>query len=98
MFSGELDDTRTRRQKQLDHERTLPKQQEMFSQREMAQFGVNPHPLLPLSENTRLLLISEDPRTPEEIERDLEEAARELTYPMFEGSDANPAGIPAADD
>lgn len=60
MFTGELDDTRTRRQKKLDQQRDQLHQQEMFSQRDLAQFGVNPRPLLPLSPNTKLLLIPED--------------------------------------
>ncbi|MEW6578916.1 MAG: hypothetical protein AB1435_06940, partial [Chloroflexota bacterium] len=82
MFSGELVDTRTRRQKKLDREREQPKQMEMFSQRDVAQFGVNAHPLLPLSPNTKLLLIPEDPRTEEEMERDLQRAAEQQTYRM----------------
>jgi len=56
----------------------------MFSQRDVAQFGVNAHPLLPLSPNTKLLLIPEDPRTDEEIERDIQRAAEEQTRPMFD--------------
>jgi hypothetical protein len=83
MFTGDLDDTRTRRQKRLDYEREQPKQQEMFSQRELAQFGVRAHPLIPLSPYTRLVLISEDPRTPEEIERDAQLDAEQNTARMF---------------
>lgn len=86
MFSGEYDDNRTRRQKNQDRQRELPQQTEMFSQREIAQFGVNAHPLLPLSPNTRLILIPEDPRTEEEIERDTQKAAEELTYNLFADS------------
>ncbi|GAB4574717.1 MAG: hypothetical protein Kow0077_22680 [Anaerolineae bacterium] len=84
MFSGELVDNRTRRQKKQDKERTQPQQMEMFSSREVAQFGVNPRPLIPLSPNTRLLLIPEDPRTEEEIEQDRQRAAQEQTYQMFD--------------
>ena len=84
MFTGDLVDNRTRRQKQLDRQQERPKQLEMFSSREVAQFGVNAHPLLPLSPNMKLLLISEDPRTEEEIERDRERAAEEQTYQMFD--------------
>jgi len=84
MFSGELVDNRTRRQKKQDKERTQPRQMEMFSSREVAQFGVNPRPLIPLSPNTRLLLIPEDPRTEEEIEHDRQRAAQEQTYQMFD--------------
>lgn len=83
MFSGELDDTRTRRQKQLDRERQQPRQIEMFSQRDVAQFGVNAHPLLPLSPNTKLGLIFEDPRTGEQIEQDRQRAAQERTHQLF---------------
>jgi hypothetical protein len=90
MFSGELVDTRTRRQKKLDREREQPKQMEMFSQRDVAQFGVNAHPLLPLSPNTKLLLIPEDPRTEEEMERDLQRAAEQQTYRMFETPPLSP--------
>ena len=88
MFSGELDDNRTRRQKKQAHERQQPKQTEMFSSREIAQFGVNAHPLMSFPSNTSLLLISEDPRTAEEKERDLQRAAEEQTYQMFNGPPA----------
>lgn len=90
MFTGEWDDTRTRRQKRLDREREQPKPLEMFSPREIAQFGVKAHPLMPLLANTKLLLISEDPRTPEEIERDTQLAAEENTKPMFETKGNSP--------
>ena len=89
MFTGELDDTRTRNQKKLDREREQPKQTEMFSQREIAQFGVKANPLMPLSPNTKLVLISEDPRTPEEIEQDIQRAAEEKTHQMFEDDSAS---------
>lgn len=86
MFTGELVDTRTPRQKQLDKEREQPKQTEMFSQREIAQFGVNPRPLLPISPKTKLGLIFEDHRTEEEKEQDRQREAEERTYKMFDGS------------
>lgn len=54
MFSGELIDTRTRRQKKVDREREQSKQTEMFSRRDVAQFGVNTQPQLLLSPDTRL--------------------------------------------
>lgn len=95
MFTGELVDNRTRQQKRLDVEREQPKQIEMFSQREIAQFGVNPHPLLPLSSTTKLLLIPEDPRTEEEIEQDRQREALKQTYQMFpEPGFAGEAGQP----
>lgn len=93
MFTGEPVDNRTRKQKKQDKERGQPKQTEMFSQREIAQFGVNPRPLLPLSPNTKLLLIPEDPRTDEEIEQDRQRAAQKQTYQMF----AEPAPINETD-
>ncbi len=82
MFTGEFVDTRTRRQKEQDRARELPLQNEMFSQRDIAQFGVTATPLLPLSPHTRLMLIQEDPRTPEEQERDLERQAQARTRPL----------------
>lgn len=83
MFSGDLVDNRTRQQKKQDKVREQPKQTEMFSQREIAQFGVNPRPLMPLSPNTRLLLIPEDPRTEEEMEQDRQREAQKRTARMF---------------
>lgn len=81
LFTGELVDNRTRAQKQQDKQRGLPQQTEMFSQRELAQY-VNPHPIMDVSPGF-LVLISEDPRTPEEKERDLQRAAERETYPLF---------------
>ena len=83
MFSGELVDTRTRRQRKLDRERDLPRQIEMFCQRDVAQFGVKANPTMPLSGNVKLLLIPEDPRTEEEIERDIQREAERRTVAMF---------------
>jgi len=90
IFSGELVDTRSAAQKRRDLEALQPRQMEMFSQRDVAQFGVNAHPLLPLSPNTKLLLIPEDPRTEEEMERDLQRAAEQQTYRMFETPPLSP--------
>jgi len=83
MFSEELVDTRTRTQKKRDRERTKPQQAEMFPARELAQFGVNPRPLIELSPHTKLTLWREDPRTEEEIERDRQRAIEEQTHQMF---------------
>jgi hypothetical protein len=82
MFSGEFVDRRTASQKKADKERNDWKQMEMFSQRDLAQFGVSAHPVMDVSPG-RLVLISEDPRTPEEKERDLRRAAEAKTRPMF---------------
>jgi len=83
LFTGEAEDRRTRKQRQTDRQRALPQQLEMFSQRDIAQFGVKANPHIPLSGNVKLLLIPEDPRTPEEVERDLQRAAERNTRPMF---------------
>jgi len=91
MFSGDLVDNRTRQQKQQDKARAQPQQIEMFAQRELAQFGVNPRPLMPLSPNTRLLLFAQDPRTSEQIEQDSQQEAQERTARMF----AEPISVPA---
>lgn len=84
MFSGKLVDNRTRTQRHHDRARHQPQQQLMFSQREMAQFGVNSTPLLALSPDMSLPLIAEDPRTEEQIEADRERQARENTKPLFD--------------
>jgi hypothetical protein len=54
----------------------------MFTQREMAQFGVDAHPKLPLSPNTKLELMMEDPRTDEEKAQDLQRQIEQHTYPL----------------
>jgi hypothetical protein len=88
MFSGEWVDNRTRRQKQQDEERErrrwYAQQMAMFSQRDLAQFGVEAHPHMPLSDHTRLVLEPEDPRTPEEKEEALQRQAEQQTQPMFD--------------
>jgi hypothetical protein len=89
LFTGELVDNRTQQQKAYARQLSDPQQTLMFSQRDMAQFGVNPRPLFPLSPRTKLVLISEDPRTEEEVERDLVREAEALTTPLF-GATAEP--------
>jgi hypothetical protein len=66
----------------------------MFSQREIAQFGVNPRPLFPLAPGTKLVLIREDPRTEEEIERDLLREANDNTIPLFTSPAENGSETP----
>lgn len=83
LFTGEPEDRRTRKQRQADRQRALPQQLEMFSQRDIAQFRVKANPHIPLSGNVKLLLIPEDPRTPGEVERDLQRQAERNTRPMF---------------
>jgi len=85
LFTGEAEDRRTRKQRQADRQRELPQQLEMFSQRDIAQFGVKANPTIPLSGNVKLLLIPEDHRTPEEVERDIQREAERNTYRMFSG-------------
>lgn len=83
MFSGQLVDNRTTQQKQQDKERWRNlKQMEMFSQKEIAQFGVSARPVMPLSPG-KLVLISQDPRTEEEIEQDRLQQAEALTSDLF---------------
>ena len=95
MFTGKLVDARTRTQKKRDAEREKPQTMLMFSQREIAQVGVNPHPKFPLSPHTSLALIRQDIRTPEQIERDRQRQVETLMKPMFdaeepiEGTDIN---------
>lgn len=88
LFTGQAVDARTRTQRQIDKEQENPQQIEMFAQREIAQFGVRANPHLPLSEHTKLVLIREDPRTEEEIERDGLREAERLTGQLF--SDCSP--------
>jgi DNA-directed RNA polymerase specialized sigma24 family protein len=83
MFTGELVDNRTRQQKKRDKEREAPQQMLMFSQREIAQFGVNPHPKISLSPHTSLRLIRPDYRSPTQIEADRERQALKLNHKLF---------------
>lgn len=87
LFTGDLVDNRTSTQRRADRQRECPQQTEMFPQREVALFGVRAHPQMSLSPHTKLVLIAEDPRTPEEIERDIQREAEALTTPMFSSSE-----------
>ena len=86
MFSGELVDTRTRKQKKREKESQKPVQAEMFSQREMAQFGVRANPQIPISPKTRIELALQDLRSEAEKEeaRKLEIERRSYRLPGFE--------------
>ena len=92
MFSGELVDTRTRKQKKQEAERQGPIQAEMFSQREMAQFGVRANPQIPISPKTRIELALQDMRTIEEREeaRRIEIEKRSYRLPGLEDEKASP--------
>jgi hypothetical protein len=82
MFTGDLVDNRTRQQKKRARDLHQPRQVEMFSQREMAQFGVRARPKLPIAPKTHIELAIEDPRTDEEKKRDLRREIERRTYPL----------------
>ena len=86
MFSGELVDTRTRKQKKREAELKKPTQTEMFSQRELAQFGVRANPQIPISPKTRIELALQDMRSKEDKEaaRQQEIEKRSYRLPGFE--------------
>ena len=84
LFTGTLVDNRTPSQKRNDRQRQKPKQDFLFSQRDMAQFGVNPKPLFSLSPNTSFVLLREDPRTDVEKARDLQQEAEARNTRLFE--------------
>lgn len=88
MFTGALVDNRTAEQKRRDSEVQTPTQLLMFSQRDIGQM-VNPYPRMDVSPG-RLALIAEDPRTPEQIDRDLELKAQQLTTTLFPPEAAAP--------
>ena len=94
MFSGELIDTRTRKQKKREAERGKPVQTEMFSQRELAQFGVRANPQIPISPKTRIELALQDLRSEEEKEeaRRREIERRSYRLPGFEDAVAQSSG------
>ncbi len=84
LFTGELVDNRSAKQRRSDKEAEEPKQGMMFSQRDMAQFGVEAHPKIPLSDHTTLGLLFEDHRTEEERAADIQRQALENNLRMFE--------------
>jgi hypothetical protein len=84
MFSGDLVDTRTQKQKKTATEQERPRQTEMFSQREMAQFGVNPRPQIPISPKTHIELALQDMRTEEEKAEAIQKEAEKRNYRLFD--------------
>jgi hypothetical protein len=92
MFSGALVDNRTAAQKRLDREHQQPTQTEMFRQREIAQFGVRSRPQMSLSPMTKLVLVKEDPRTPEQVEHDLMKEAEANTLKLFDNGSEGKVG------
>ena len=87
LFTGELVDTRTRKQKKTAAEQEKPRQTEMFSQREMAQFGVNPRPQIPISPKTRIELALQDMQTEEEKADAIQKEAEKRNYRLFDDVD-----------
>jgi len=90
-FDGELKDNRTSTQKQTARRANGWQQSPMFSQREVAQFGVRARPQMSAigrnGKPLRMVLEMEDPRTEEERELAQQRAAEEMTYSLF-GADA----------
>lgn len=84
LFTGELVDNRSAKQRRSDKEKERPQQTMMFSQRDMAQFGVDAHPKIPLSDHTTLGLLFEDHRTEEEKAADIQRQALEHNFMLFE--------------
>ena len=92
MFNDELVDNRTAKQKrrdtrlerQAEKEASLPPP--LFSGSEIIQFGVTKvNPALPFAPASALIgLKPEDNRTQEETEHEIQRAAEERTYKMFE--------------
>ena len=80
MFSGELVDTRTRKQKKREKESKKPVQTEMFSQRELAQFGVRANPQIPISPKTRIELALQDMRSEEERQAARQQEIEKRSY------------------
>ena len=81
MFTGELKDTRTRRQKRAGGYRQL----ELFHPREVTQ-RVNTRPEMPAiarnGQKLHMALEIQDPRTDEEKEMDRQREVEELTEPL----------------
>jgi hypothetical protein len=84
MFSGEWVDNRTRTQKRRDKAREAPRQQLLFSQREIAQVGVNPRPRFSLSPQTQLRLLHPDFRSSAEVAQARERAAQQQNKRLWE--------------
>jgi hypothetical protein len=84
MFTGELVDTRTGRQKQAALERGHASQTEMFAQHDLAQFGVKAKPRISITPFTRLELASQDPRTEDEKATESQGVIEDRTYQLFD--------------
>lgn len=94
MFTGQWVDTRSSYRRRVDREREQPQQPQLFSARQIIQHDARRRPWLNDLPGYTIALESEDPRTPEEVERDLLREAQALTSPMFaEPSTEAPAPI-----
>ena len=94
-FTGDLVDKRTRKQKRKARQANGWQQGAMFSQRDIAQFGVRANPEMPgiarNGEPLEMVLEIEDPRSEEEkeadrqyeIERKTDRLFREQPQPYF---------------
>ena len=86
LFTSELKDTRTRKQKKAARQAEGYQQDELFPQRELAQFGVTAQPRMPAiarnGEPLGMALMIEDPRSEEEKELDRQREAEALTDPL----------------
>ncbi len=88
LFTGDLKDTRTRKQKRAAKQAEGYQQGELFSQKDLAQFGVRSKPELPAitrnGQPVKMELEFQDPRTDEQKELDRQKAAEDLTHPLPE--------------
>jgi len=64
----------------------------MFSQRELAQFGVRANPKFPVMPFTEMALWVQDPCTEEEKARDLQRRIAAQTHPLFRPTDGDNDG------
>lgn len=64
---------------------------ELFSQRDLAQFGVTARPRMPISPNTRLELQAQDPRSSEQKEQAIKQEEMASTLTMFTSEEVAPS-------
>jgi hypothetical protein len=93
MFTGERVDARSDYHKRQDRERQRPQQTLMFPIGEILPFVVSTHPWLKDLPASQLELTSPDPRTAEDIERDLLREAEQHTAPLFAIEESPPQGV-----
>lgn len=64
---------------------------ELFSQRDLAQFGVTARPRMPISPNTKLELQTQDPRSNEQKQQAARHEQEAHTLPMFNDAEVAPS-------